>query len=328
MSSYNFDSPLPDGALEILKQEGHPRYLAPGEALFQVGDQGDELYIVEQGGIELLFEGGKASKQLNKGDVFGELAFFIGGQTRTATAISSGETELLELDQNAFDALMRGNPPIFFNILRHACGYLLQSEQGLIDNLKLRNRELEQALDFLRRTKQELTQDDTEYFIDPLTGLYNRRLLFTQLEQLLHAPQARAGVLIMDLDNLAPLYQQLGETFGDSILQLSAELIRGQAHQSDLPCTLGGNQLALILTQADPERLSLICSALRQGIGDFNRQFSNEKLHVNISIGAASRQAEENADSLFQRSQDYLYRCKDKGGNCHNIDGKSVTDKG
>ena len=74
--------------------------LSDGDPLFEQGDEGDTLYAVTEGAIELSVlsrEGRKLSLDiLRAGDMFGEIALFDPSH-RTASAVAIGETHLLSV---------------------------------------------------------------------------------------------------------------------------------------------------------------------------------------------------------------------------------------
>ncbi|MFQ6548776.1 Crp/Fnr family transcriptional regulator [Aestuariibius sp. 2305UL40-4] len=80
------DAPAP--LLEAFRTIAIPVHLADGEILFEQGQAGDALYVVEMGTVEVSVvsrEGRKLALDVfRKGDVFGEIALFDGGR-RTAT---------------------------------------------------------------------------------------------------------------------------------------------------------------------------------------------------------------------------------------------------
>ena len=97
--------------------------LKNGEILFEQGDDGDTLYAVTKGAIELSVisrEGRKLSLDvLRPGDMFGEIALFD-PNTRTAGAVAIGDTTLLSV-RNA-DPLreLRGAPELAVDLVRLA----------------------------------------------------------------------------------------------------------------------------------------------------------------------------------------------------------------
>ena len=85
------------------------RTLANREILFRTGDQGDALYIVARGAVEVVEDGdaheGHVLAKLEPGQTFGEMAL-LNGAPRTATIRALGDTELLAIEKRDFDDLI------------------------------------------------------------------------------------------------------------------------------------------------------------------------------------------------------------------------------
>lgn len=100
-------TPGQTAALQEVLQE---RRAAPGELLFAAGDEGDELYLVASGEIEIRLPTTRHHyKRLAKygpGALFGEIAFLVPGQ-RSAHAVATHASELLVLDRAGFEVLSR-----------------------------------------------------------------------------------------------------------------------------------------------------------------------------------------------------------------------------
>jgi len=86
-----------------------PMQVAPGENVITKGTIGDSMYIIEQGEIEVLDDGGGVKKLLTDGDVFGEVAILT-AQTRNATCRAKSPTDLYVLDRDSFMRILRDNP--------------------------------------------------------------------------------------------------------------------------------------------------------------------------------------------------------------------------
>ncbi len=83
------------------------RRLGDGEVLFEEGDEGAELYLIESGALEVL-QGGRLVHTCERGEPIGELAAFT-GLRRTASLRARGDTEVLVLRSQDFLELLRGD---------------------------------------------------------------------------------------------------------------------------------------------------------------------------------------------------------------------------
>ncbi len=77
---------------------------ADGDVLMRQGETGDEFLVVIEGNV-LVERKGRRLARLGPGDFLGEIAL-IDGRPRTATASADGDTRLLVLDHQQFDALL------------------------------------------------------------------------------------------------------------------------------------------------------------------------------------------------------------------------------
>lgn len=92
----------------------HVRY-THGETIFRQGEPGASCFVVLRGGVTGTIEpeGGAPAHTftLPRGALFGEMSLLHGGP-RTATARAEGETELLEITEEAFRTLLASRPEI------------------------------------------------------------------------------------------------------------------------------------------------------------------------------------------------------------------------
>jgi glucose-6-phosphate 1-dehydrogenase len=86
-----------------------PKQVAEGEAVVTKGEIGRELFLIEQGEVEILDDAGKPIKVLRDGDVFGEVALLM-STPRTATVRAKIQTDLYTLDKADFSRILRDYP--------------------------------------------------------------------------------------------------------------------------------------------------------------------------------------------------------------------------
>ena len=83
------------------------KLVRPGEALFEEGSTGKELYVVERGEIEIRTKkDDKVLGTIRNGAVLGEIAF-LNGEARTASAISKSASIVRVINRADFDRLIQ-----------------------------------------------------------------------------------------------------------------------------------------------------------------------------------------------------------------------------
>lgn len=82
-----------------------------GERIFTTGDVADQLFLIQQGQVELLNAEGKVFTTLKTGESFGEQAFLSGG-IRGASAQALGEVKCLKISSEQARKLMSGTSPL------------------------------------------------------------------------------------------------------------------------------------------------------------------------------------------------------------------------
>lgn len=88
-----------------------PRFVQTDEVIVRKGDEGDSMFIIASGEVEVELGAGRQPVILGTGQFFGELAL-IERTTRTATVRAVDECKLLELSGKDFHELMRHHPEL------------------------------------------------------------------------------------------------------------------------------------------------------------------------------------------------------------------------
>src|ERR1044072_7685407 len=109
----------PDEVLHAVLDQGSVEDYGPGAIVFRQGDQGEKLYIVKTGVLEILAAPSDSAEPTpvasrGKGEVLGELAL-LPGSPRTATARSPERAELFTLEKSGFLDLLKSLPPLSRN---------------------------------------------------------------------------------------------------------------------------------------------------------------------------------------------------------------------
>jgi CRP-like cAMP-binding protein len=110
----------PEEVLKAVLVQGQLHEYGPGEIVFRQGDEGDRLYIVKSGALEVLASPTDAADPipvayLGPGEVLGELALLT-GSPRSASARVPERAELFTVDKPVFLDLMKTLPAFARNL--------------------------------------------------------------------------------------------------------------------------------------------------------------------------------------------------------------------
>ncbi|MGE5234533.1 MAG: cyclic nucleotide-binding domain-containing protein [Acidobacteriota bacterium] len=109
-----------------------------GEFVFREGDLGTDMYIVQEGRVEILQKARDGSEKvlatLEKGDFFGEMSV-LEDLPRTASARAAGDAKLLQINGATFDQMLRGNPEIAVRMMRKLSRRLRETDRVLREAL-------------------------------------------------------------------------------------------------------------------------------------------------------------------------------------------------
>jgi diguanylate cyclase (GGDEF)-like protein len=146
----------------------------------------------------------------------------------------------------------------------------------------------------LRAVEQlRLAQLASEAHHDPLTGLANRRRFIEELEATVYGAEDDDGtgdrtcaVLMLDLDRFKEVNDSFGHSVGDDLLCLVGPRLLGVLEPSDLLARMGGDEFAVLLPDAGPDRAREVAAALGAALRDAF-VLDEMPLHVDASIGIA-----------------------------------------
>jgi diguanylate cyclase (GGDEF)-like protein/putative nucleotidyltransferase with HDIG domain len=152
----------------------------------------------------------------------------------------------------------------------------------MIAGILIRDRRREEQLEEMveeRTRKSELLAKR-----DPLTGLYNRRELAQQWNQL--EEQDSLAVLILDIDHFKSVNDALGHAVGDQVLIGLTELLRKESYGSTILGRWGGEEFVLIVQNVKSENEALrVATRFQQAVAEYPLKTSVGPTPITISIG-------------------------------------------
>jgi diguanylate cyclase (GGDEF)-like protein len=145
---------------------------------------------------------------------------------------------------------------------------------------------------------------------DDLTGLGNRRLLLTRLDDAIADTDHEVALLLIDLDGFKELNDTLGHHAGDEVLRQIGPRLLEALRPGDTLARLGGDEFAVVLDPGDEASASAAGLRLRAvlertfGVGGI-------RVHIDASIGIALfPEHARDALGLLQRADVAMYEAK------------------
>ena len=118
------------------------RTIKSGDLIFAEGEQGDMMFIIQDGKVrisKIIEKREHVLAVLGKGDFFGEMAI-INNVKRTATATAASQVNLLSFNRDGFINMINKNAKIAINIIDKLCRRIqnmnVQSQHILKKNAK------------------------------------------------------------------------------------------------------------------------------------------------------------------------------------------------
>jgi hypothetical protein len=156
-------------------------------------------------------------------------------------------------------------------------------------------------------------------YIDPLTGLFNRRYL----EEALDTEVRRAAryslplaVNMVDIDHFKIYNDTHGHTRGDEALRAVARRLREQIRNADIIARYGGEEFVIILPMTTKPHARLVAEKLRTAIAATVIDPADPDARLTISVGVAAFPSDSSTVmGLLQAADAALYAAKDAGRN-------------
>jgi CRP-like cAMP-binding protein len=134
----------------------HAQSFSAGTVLFEEGDEGQVMYVIQSGTVKITRKVGTKEALLAMipaGEFFGEMSI-INDKPRSATATVVEDSRLLVIDGRTFEAMIRGNSEIAVRMIKRLAGRLDRANQQI--ELLLHRDPNHRVVQFIRQTAQKL----------------------------------------------------------------------------------------------------------------------------------------------------------------------------
>ncbi|MEZ0481538.1 EAL domain-containing protein [Planococcus sp. SSTMD024] len=171
--------------------------------------------------------------------------------------------------------------------------------------------------DITERKASEDKINDLVY-LDPLTGLPNRRLFNDRLDSLLRHADERGlnfSLFYMDLDNFKMINDRFGHSVGDLFLKNVASRLEAQISPKDTLSRLGGDEFILLLPNTEYSQAAARAQDLIDALNTPFR-FENEEIFTSVSVGISTYPSDgSDSETLVKNADIAMYQAKEGGKN-------------
>lgn len=154
--------------------------------------------------------------------------------------------------------------------------------------------------------------DDLEYRAthDSLTGLMNRAAAVEHIKSRLEAKDVKRALIMLDVDFFKTANDSFGHAFGDKILKLVAEKLKGSVRgERDIVARVGGDEFLIFIENYGNKLYAIvrrIFSALNDRVGEFT-------ISVSMGIAEYGDNGRDTYEQLFLAADRALYTAKQAG---------------
>jgi diguanylate cyclase (GGDEF)-like protein len=179
-------------------------------------------------------------------------------------------------------------------------------QQVMVKRLR---RQFSKQLDEMRVLQVRAEEFHRLSVVDPLTGLYNRRIA----EERLAAEASRSRryghpltVLALDLDKFKEINDTYGHLVGDQVLQGFAARLSSAIRLSDFAARMGGDEFLVLLPECLTDQVEILLARLRP----MELDCGGQKISVPFSVGWVGYEPGESTENFLERADRTLYADK------------------
>lgn len=190
-------------------------------------------------------------------------------------------------------------------------------QKDVTDRVMLENQFMQEA-SRLSIANQELARLVTT---DDLTSVYNRRFFDTQLDiqmKIGRRLKYPMSIFLVDADYFKAYNDRYGHQAGDAALTAVAKSLNKSFRRGgDFLARYGGEEFVILTSHMTPTQAAAYAETLCRRVQELRIEHLGRpdgKTHLTISVGHATRQADETtAEELIAEADKALYRAKHEG---------------
>jgi len=170
----------------------------------------------------------------------------------------------------------------------------------------------------LSRTHQDLEQSRQQEVADPVSGMLSKAFMVRQADQVFARVQRHGGevcILVLGFDAYDALAARLGASIENLLGQFS-KMLSTHIRREDSLARCDNHEFAVLIPDAGLADVSAFAKRVREAVSAAHISMQGEVLHVTVSVGVASYQADTPADmvALLGLARQRMHQAQAAGG--------------
>ncbi len=149
--------------------------------------------------------------------------------------------------------------------------------------------------------KQAEEQMEQLMFRDALTHLYNRRFFEEELQRMDNHFNMPVSILMGDINGLRLINEAFGHSQGDTLLQITADILAACARPQDVVARTSGDEFCILMPKTDGSAARKVLAAIEQRIASEKSGMLEQFAYVTWSFGVGTKKRLD--DSLIGARQ-------------------------
>jgi diguanylate cyclase (GGDEF)-like protein len=153
---------------------------------------------------------------------------------------------------------------------------------------------------------------------DDLTLAFNARYLGPRLAEEMERARRTdkaLSVLLLDLDHFKLVNDRHGHAVGDQVLRAFVDRVRAATRRVDVLVRRGGEEFVLLMPATTMAQAKVIAERVRRHASEEPIVVASARVTQTVSIGLATWDGRQSAETLQRRADDAMYDAKQRGRN-------------
>ena len=296
-------------AYEYVSEKNTPLITRIDQHLFSHNDQLDNFTIEE------LYQQFILGQSALRDEMFGEIGDVVEqvqSESKRASQQSQQYTDHLSIGLKEIESGEAVR-------IERAVAQLKKSTEALKEQQKQLSDKMQASASQARKLQQELNEVRKEIYLDPITGLYNKKALTKHFDAwVAEMPDKQIAAVVVNVDHFKEFSDKFGSLIGDVILSKIANKISNYVGESGLPVRTGNEEFFILLPEVETSTANEIAEKMRQGVEKIRFISSKSGIRLpkmTISLGISEFQKQESLHSLIRRTKSALLDAQKSGNN-------------